>query len=65
MLLAGVAMLLVGIITIAAASHYIPTHIPKEIIPDLRAAISARGVSDPDGRVEKMKNPAMTSLRVS
>lgn len=53
MLGAGIAVLLLGIITIAAAIHYIHTHIPKEIIPDLRAAISARGITDPDARFRK------------
>lgn len=66
MLRAGIAVLLVGIIAIAAGIHYIHTHIPKEIIPDIRAAISARGVTDPDARFRKymenrygsMDNPA-------
>jgi len=50
---AGIVVLVVGIITIVAGIHYVHTYIPKEILPDIRAAISARGVIDPDARFRK------------
>jgi hypothetical protein len=53
LLRAGMALLLAGIIAIVAGIHYVRTHIPKEILPDIRAAISARGVTDPDARFRK------------
>jgi succinate dehydrogenase flavin-adding protein (antitoxin of CptAB toxin-antitoxin module) len=53
MLRVGLTLLLLAIITVVAGMHYIHTHIPKEIIPDIRAAISARGLTDPDARFKK------------
>ena len=50
-----VAGVLVAIVILAglAGIYYVHKHIPKEIIPDIRAAISARGVADPDARYKK------------
>jgi len=49
----GVTAFVGLVVVIAAGIHYVHTHIPKEIIPDIRAAISARGVADPDARFKK------------
>jgi hypothetical protein len=49
---AGV-MAAVTMVAVLAGLYYVRTHIPKEIIPDIRAAISARGVADPDARFKK------------
>ncbi|MGA2246468.1 MAG: hypothetical protein ABSH48_15845 [Verrucomicrobiota bacterium] len=53
LLRAGIAALAVAIVVLAAGVHYVRTQIPKEIIPDIRAAIGARGVADPDARFKK------------
>jgi len=50
---AGITALVLLIIMIVAGIHYVHTHIPREIIPDLRAAISARDVVDADARFKK------------
>lgn len=46
----GVVVLTVLVLTVAAAVHYIRRHIPAEILPDIRAAIAARGVVGADNR---------------
>jgi len=47
--------LMIVLITAAtiAGIHYLRRHIPAEIIPDIRAAIDARNLTDPDARLNK------------
>lgn len=50
--LAGL-MVAIVILAVAAGLYYVRRHIPKEIIPDIRSAIAARDVADPDARFRK------------
>ena len=52
------------ILVTAAGVHYLRTHIPKEIIPDIRAAISARDIADPDARFKKYLESRYGSMDV-
>jgi len=42
--------------------HYYRRHIPAELIPDIRAAIAARGEPDPDARLHKFLEGVYGSL---
>ena len=53
LLQAGITAVVILVAVIAAGVHYAHTHFPREIIPDIRAAISARGIADPDARFNK------------
>src|ERR1035438_2320480 len=46
------ALVLVTVATIVGICYF-RRHIPAEIIPDIRAAIAARNVPDPDARLKK------------
>lgn len=42
-----------GVLATVAGLHYLHKHIPAEIIPDIRAAIAARHIADPNARLAR------------
>lgn len=50
---AGILVVALIAVVSVAGIYYIRRHIPAEIIPDIRAAIAARNVADPDARLHK------------
>ena len=62
----GISVATVIVLAAGAGAYYVRHHIPAEIIPDIRAGIAARNVTNPDARIHKfleerygsLKNPA-------
>lgn len=50
------------VLTVVSGAYYFHRHIPAELIPDLRAAIAARGEHDPDARLHKYLEGVYGSL---
>jgi hypothetical protein len=49
----GMGVIFLAAFIVIAGIHYVHRHIPAEIIPDIRAAIAARNIPDPNARVAK------------
>jgi hypothetical protein len=49
---AGISVAVLSTVAIIAGTHYFHRYIPAEIVPDIRAAIAARG-PDPDARIHQ------------